>query len=147
MKLNVFAVVALLAAGAIATGCGSSDGNSDSTTTASLTKAEWIAKADAICKQGNQEINQATKQFQGKPTQAQFDQFATDTLAPSVQKQVDQIRALSAPGGNEAQVNAILDAAEADVNKVKANPSSIQGDPFADANKLARAYGLKVCGQ
>ena len=59
MKLNAFVVVAVLAAGAIATGCGSSDDNGDSTTTASLTKAEWIAKADAICRQGNQQINQA----------------------------------------------------------------------------------------
>ena len=81
MKLNAFVVVAVLAAGAIATGCGSSDDNGDSTTTASLTKAEWIAKADAICQQGNQQINQAAHQRFGnqKPTAAEVQQFTANT--------------------------------------------------------------------
>ncbi len=83
MKLNAFAVVAVLVIGAFATGCGSSDDSSDSTTTASLTKAQWIAQADAICKTGNDKTNAAAhQQFQQRPTAQQIEQFTTDTIDP-----------------------------------------------------------------
>jgi hypothetical protein len=145
MKISAFAAVAVLAAGAIATGCGSSD---DDTSTASLTKAEWIAKADAICQQGNQEINQAAKQQFGnqKPTAAEVQQFATGTALPNTQSQVDQIKALGAPSGDEDQVNKILDTVQADIDKAKA-AGDIENSTFADGNALAKQYGLKVCGQ
>ena len=59
-----------------------------------LTKAEWIAKADAICRQGNQQINQAAHQQFGnqKPTAAEVQQFTANSLTPNVQSQVDQIK-------------------------------------------------------
>lgn len=79
MKLNAFVVV--------------------STTTASLTKAEWIAKADAICRQGNQQINQAAHQQFGnqQPTAAEVQQFTANGLIPNVQSQADQIKASALP--------------------------------------------------
>jgi SpoVK/Ycf46/Vps4 family AAA+-type ATPase len=149
MKLNAFVVVAVLAAGAIATGCGSSDDNGDSTTTASLTKAEWIAKADAICRQGNQQINQAAHQQFGnqKPTAAEVQQFTANSLIPNVQSQVDQIQALGASSGEEDQVNKILDTVQADIDKAKSDPNTISDKTFADGNALAQQYGLKVCGK
>jgi hypothetical protein len=152
MKRNLtLLAVSALAVGLVAAGCGSS--NDNSTSTSSLTKAEWIAKADAICQAGNQEINAAAhQQFPNnqKPSQADQQSFATGSVIPSVQKQLDQIKALGAPSGDETQVNAILDAVSADLDKVKSDPSLVtsnSGDPFADANKLATAYGLKVCGK
>ncbi len=146
MKLRAaLALTAVLALGAIAAGCGSS---SDDSSTSDLTKAEWIAKADAICQQGNQEIDQAARQQFGnqKPTAAEVQQFATGTALPNTQKQVDQIKALGAPSGDEDQVNKILDTVQADIDKAKAS-GDIENSTFADGNALARQYGLKVCGQ
>jgi ABC-type lipoprotein release transport system permease subunit len=147
MKLNLFAVVAVLAVGAIATGCGSSDDKGDSSTS-SLTKAEWIAKADAICQQGNQQINQAAHQAFGnqKPTAAEVQQFTTGTVLSSVQSQVDGIKTLGAPSGDEDQVNHILDTVQADIDKAK-SAGAAENSTFADGNALAKQYGLKVCGQ
>jgi ABC-type lipoprotein release transport system permease subunit len=147
MKLNQFAVLAVLAVGAIAAGCGSSDDNSDSTTT-SLTKAAWIAQADAICQQGNQQINQAAHQAFGsqKPTAADVQQFATGTALPNTQSQVDKIKALGAPSGDEDQVNKLLDTVQADIDKAKSQ-GDIENSTFTDGNALARQYGLKVCGK
>ena len=152
----------LLAAGAVtvglfAAGCGGGSDNSTSTSssTSSLTKTEWIAKADAICKQGNQEINAAAHQtFQKgqKPNQAEQEKFATDSVVPSIQNQVDSIKALGAPAGQETQVNTILDSAQKSLDQAKSNPALLtdQGgkgqDPFAETNQLAKQYGLKVCG-
>jgi hypothetical protein len=146
MKLYGSGVAAALAIGVIATGCGSSDDNGDSTS--SLSKTEWIAKADAICHQGDQQIEQQARQTFGnqRPTAAQVQQFATETALPNTQSEIDKIRALGAPSGEEDQVNKILDTVQADIDEAKS-----QGDfsnaTFADANTLAKQYGLKVCGQ
>jgi ABC-type lipoprotein release transport system permease subunit len=148
MKLNAFAVVAVLAVGAFATGCGSSDDSSDDSSTSSLTKAQWIAQADAICQQGNQEINQAAHQQFGnqKPTAAEIQQFGTGTALPNTQTQVDKIKALGVPSGDEDQVNHLLDTVQADIDKAKA-AGDLNQSTFDDGNALARQYGLKVCGK
>jgi hypothetical protein len=141
--LGLAAVMALLVAG-----CGG--GGDDSTSTSSLAKPAWIAKADAICQQGNQEIEQAANEQFGKqgqqPSDEQVQQFTSDTVVPSVQRQIDQIRDLGAPSGDEDQVNKILDTVQTDIDKTK-SATTLPDDPFADGNALATQYGLKVCGQ
>jgi hypothetical protein len=114
----------------------------------SLTNAEWIAKADAICQQGNQQTEQDAKQQFGnqKPTAAEVQQFVTETALPSTQDQIDKIRALGAPSGDEDQVNRILDTVQADIDQAKSS-GDINEHSFDDADALARQYGLKVCGQ
>jgi len=149
MKHNALWLLGLAAVTAlVVAGCGG--GGDDSTSTSSLAKPAWIAKADAICKQGNQEIEQAANEQFGKqsqqPTDAQVQQFTKESVVPSVQKQVDQIRDLGAPSGDEDQVNKILDTVQADIDKTK-SATTLAGDPFADGNALATQYGLKVCGQ
>jgi ABC-type lipoprotein release transport system permease subunit len=146
MRIPVLLLGSVLAVGLIGAGCGGGDDDSDTTT--SLTKAEWIAKADAICQQGNQEINQAAQQQFGnqKPTAAAVQRFATGTALPNTQTQVDKIRALGAPSGDEDQVNEILDTVQADIDKAK-SAGDIEDSTFADGNALAKQYGLKVCGQ
>jgi hypothetical protein len=150
--------VAAIAALAIA-GCGG--GSSSSTSGASgtsgaqgaaLSKSEFLAKGNAICAKGNQELNAAgNKAFSdGQPSQAELDKFATDTIIPNIQQQIDGLDALPAPSGDEDQVQAIVDAAQSALDKAKQDPSVLtdQGgsDPFAQANKLADAYGLTKCG-
>ena len=149
MKRNAIMLLGLAAVAAlVVAGCGG--GGDDSTSTSSLAKPAWIAKADAICQQGNQEIEQAANEQFGKqsqqPTDEQIQQFTTETAVPSVQRQIDQIRDLGAPSGDEDQVNEILDTVQADIYKTK-SAKTLPDDPFADGNALATQYGLTVCGQ
>jgi hypothetical protein len=150
-RLTALAVACALAVGGIAAGCGSSDDSSSTTSTAaSITKAAFVAKANAICAAGNKVANEAAQQQFGnqQPTQAEIEQFTTSTVVPSTQDQIDQISALGAPAGDEAQVKAIIDTAQADIDKLKSDPSLITSNTFfTDANKLAADYGLTVCGQ
>jgi hypothetical protein len=146
MKLKAtLTLTAVLTLGVIAAGCGDSG---DDSSTSNITKAEFIAKADAICKQGNQEIESAAKQQfgGGRPSGPEVSQFITEQVIPNTQSQVDQIRALGAPSGDEDQINKMLDTVEADVEKAKA-AGDINDQTFAEGNALARQYGLKVCGQ
>jgi hypothetical protein len=85
------------------------------------------------------------------PSQATQEKFATDTIIPNVQQQIDGIEALTPPSGDESQVKAITDAAQSALDKAKSDPTlltdqGIGADPFAQANKLADAYGLDKCG-
>ncbi len=151
MSARIVPLVALAAVGAaLASGCGG--GGSSSSTTAALTKDEFIAKADAICKQGNQDVNaEAKKTFsQGQqPSQQQVTQFVNDALIPSIQSQVDGIRALTPPAGDEDTINAMLDDVESALDQAKQDPASVVsgGGTFAKANQEAQAYGLRECGK
>ena len=140
LVLAVLAAVAL-----VATGCGSSK--------KSISKAEFLRKGNAICAQGNKEIQaEAQKRFpnqKGRPSNAQLKSFATEVVIPSVEKQVSKLKDLGAPKGDKDKVNAIWAAADEGIAKTKQDPLSVaveNGGPFAKANKLANAYGLKVCG-
>ena len=133
----------------VAAGCGSKS----TSTTPKLTKAEFLAKGNAICKKGNEQINlAANKAFpksKGKPSQAQLIKFATSRIIPSVQSQINGVKALGAPKGDEAKVSAIITTAQAALDRGKQDPAlllSSKRDPFAKSNKLAKAYGLTVCG-
>jgi hypothetical protein len=142
-------VVALVAAG-----CGSS--NNDNSTTTALTKAEFLKKGNAICKKGNQQINQVANQTftkkkypNGPPPKSVQTKFATDTVIPTVQSQIDQIKALGAPKGDEAQVTAIVTSAQGALDQAKKDPSVLLSNgpgPFEQTNKLSKSYGLTVCG-
>ena len=148
MKHNALWLLGLAAVTAlVVAGCGG--GGDDSTSTSSLAKPAWIAKADAICQQGNQEIEQAANEQFGKqnqePTDAQIQQFTNESVVPSVQRQIDEIRDLGAPSGDEDQVNKILDTVQADIDKAK-SAGDVENSTLADGNALAKQYGLKVCG-
>jgi hypothetical protein len=146
-RIPLWLLGSVTAVALIAAGCGGGDDDSDTTAT-SLTKAEWIAKADTICQQGSQEIEQAAKQQFGnqRPTAAEVQQFSLGTAIPSTQTQVDKIRALGAPSGDEDEVNKILDTVQADIDEAKSS-GKVEDSAFADGNALAKQYGLKVCGQ
>jgi hypothetical protein len=163
-------VMLLLAAGAttalVAAGCGGDD-DDDGTTAATtattgatgaagggaLSKEAFITAADGVCAQGDKQINkEAGKVFQGnqEPSKQEQDRFVTDTVLPNIQNQVDGIRALTPPDGDEDQVTAIVDAAQRAIDEAEKDPGILtQGggpDPFAEANKLAEDYGLQKCG-
>jgi hypothetical protein len=146
----IAAALVLIAAVAVA-GCGGGDDSSSSTTTA-LSKEEFLKQGNQICADGNKTIDAASQDVfsGGKPSQSDIEAFVTDTLLPTVQTEVDGIRALGAPEGDEDQVTAIVDSAQQAIDDSKADPSLIatnsSNDPFADTNKLANAYGLTECG-
>lgn len=140
-------VTALVAVGF--TGCGGDD-DSSSTTTAAISKDDFVEFGNKICAEGNKTFDAAAKSTfsGGKPTEAEMTKFVDETAVPTIQGEIDGIRALGAPEGDEDQVNAILDAAQQGVDTISADPTAFgsgNADPFAEANKLASDYGLTEC--
>lgn len=138
---------ALVVAFAIA-GCGSSSTNSSSTASATvpaITKAEFVAKANAICGKADPVLSAAGAKLETRPPEAQVAALVKGTYVPAIQSQITAIKALGVPTGDEATVANMLALAQADLNKIENAPQLIATDAFADFAKVAHPYGLTAC--
>lgn len=151
MLTRIIALLALaLAAGLIAVGCGDDDETTttSSTTTAAtgapgatgaatgepLTKADFVEQADQICADGNAEIGQLQNP-------------SPEDIAANIQQQVDDIRALTPPEGDEQEIADIVDTADDGVQQLEDTGKFQKAPALQEATQLANQYGLKVCGQ
>jgi hypothetical protein len=143
-----------LAIALVAAGCGGGSGSS----TASISKAEFEKQGNAICAQGEKRIQQEARKYakehhlQQKPTTAQFTEIAETIVIPGIQQQLDELRALGAPAGEESQVKETFAAVEEGLEEIKKEPAKViqpEGSipAFAKANKMARGLGLETCGE
>jgi hypothetical protein len=82
-------------------------------------------------RQGDKELDQAGAQAfgKGRPSKQEIEQFASDTLVPNIQGQIDDVRALPPPQGDEEQVSAFLDSAQQALDKVEQDPSRFSARP------------------
>jgi hypothetical protein len=147
-------IAAVCSIGLLVAGCGSSKSSTASTPAKpALTKATFLAQANAICEEGNQKLAAAQQVLEKTvgakaPNEAQITAYATAVFIPSIQGQIEKIRALGAPAGEEATLTHMLGVAQADLNQVKSKPSVlVSGRPFASFAKLAHPYGLTACAK
>jgi hypothetical protein len=141
------AVTALLATGALAAGCGGSD---DSSTTTALSQSEFVAKATAICKPANEQIEAAARKdlgSGGRPTPQDFEQFATSAVIPQTQAVIEKFKSLTPPSDQAQAYDALIEELQSVNDQLKTNPVRLmaQGNPFAKSNQLATQAGLDVC--
>ena len=157
----VFAVVVGLVAG----GCGSEE--------ETLTKAEYVEQANAICAASNAEID-AVEEEMGEAIEAEMaeaeevpslEEFAQMTsnlvsrTVPILEATVTDLRALPAPEGDEDTLTALYDDFEqvlADLSEQSAvlttgDEAAInqfyEVDYFGDVSQQAAEYGLTVCAE
>jgi hypothetical protein len=151
---RITALLALVfAAGLIAAGCGDDD---DETTTAAtttptttagatgatgatgagtgepLSKEEFISEGDKICGTANEELEQNSP---------------PEEVADNIQGQIDGLRALTPPEGDEEEITKILDDAQEAVDGVKETGSFQEsGQQLEQAGQALQDYGFKECG-
>ncbi|MCL4290657.1 MAG: hypothetical protein KJ051_10335 [Thermoleophilia bacterium] len=146
MRVRAAAAVAALALAGVAAGCGGGDGGGDR-----LTKDEYIAQADAICKAANEKIDAL-----GEPeTMEEIATLAADAI--EIQEgSLAELRALKPPEEDEATLNEAYALVEQQVEvgkKVKAAAEAgdleaiqtliAENEPLDDqADKIAADYGL-----
>jgi hypothetical protein len=159
------AAITMLVAGFAAAGCGGDGKDTSATgaTTASttgptppLTKAAFIARADATCEAAMKRIDAAGRELQGASTQprklsqAQITTFLLQSTVPSYERMLGELRDLTPPKRDEKAIDGFVASLASSIDAIKANPSSYAklttANPFADANKRAKSYGMKVCG-
>jgi hypothetical protein len=135
-------------------GCGGSSG-SGSGGTEPLTKEQWIAAADKICTDAD-----AARDALPEPTSIEGIVTQVEAIIPIITKEMADLRALAAPKGDEATIDAMLTAAAEQLTLANGLLDlAKKGDLAAletyisendakleTARTLAQGYGLKVCG-
>jgi hypothetical protein len=149
--MRLIALVAgALAICLVAAGCGGGDSS-----TASITKAEFITQADAACKKGEKQIETDFAAYIKEhkdvknPSEDDYTELVETILVPNATQEVDDIRALGVPSGDDEQVESMLTAFEGAIQTAEDDPQAVIKDTekvFSESSKLAKEYGLKVCG-
>jgi hypothetical protein len=142
------AVAGLSMLALLAAGCGSSSSGASTAATVSgpVTKADFVAQANAICVKGTQRTEKAGQSLGNSPTEAEAAVAVPAKFVPAVQAQIDELKALSPPPGEEAAVTSMLNLAQSDLDKIKSEPKlAFETKTFADFASVAHAYGLKAC--
>jgi hypothetical protein len=149
-RFSWIAIAASLITGLAVAGCGGGGSNTSTKSTATatvptITKAELVAKANAICTTGNGPILGAAAALASHPSPAQVAGIVQQTYVPSIETQINAIKALGAPAGEQRIVARMLKLAEADLNKLKRNPALVATDVFGGFARVAHPYGLVAC--
>lgn len=155
MKLAAFAVVLALAV--VASGCGDDDGASSSSgdvgpiTTSSLSKAEYLERANAICTRNEEkQLSRSSAYTADNPGQSEEEllEGATDAVyVPTAEERIEELRGLGAPKGEEKQLEGVVTAYEDAIEAAEENGATSQ--EFAKAStrsrNLAQKAGLTEC--
>jgi hypothetical protein len=166
LRIGAHLAVMALVIALITAGCGDS-GEDASTSTAtssaaangtkgSPSKAEYISAADGVCFNGAERSEAEFSEFvqekaipKGQePTSAQFAEVGEQILVPAFQRQVDEIRRLGPAPENPDQIEEYLSGLEEAIKEVEEDPTLAKSPAkvLVDTDKIAQAYGFKVCG-
>lgn len=158
MRHSAFLAI-LVAVGLVAGACG--DGET-------LTKAEYIEQGNAICADGNAQLDPIFEEvfadFPDEPTQQQLVDEVVGIVAgitPIIEAQLADLRELAAPKEDEDTLELLFDDVEAVLEEINQLADDVAAgdqaaidlieseefDPFADVNRRAVQYGLTVCGE
>jgi hypothetical protein len=145
---------------ASAAGCGG-DEETSQTEAPAPTEQEFIAQADAICRSAGQDLTAQSKGL-GFYTPDGLDEeeaeFIEQEIIPFYQRQVDEIRELTPPPGEEEEIEAALSAAEQALDDLREDPSSYAPPVGPDGERITtvpkgwleltrqlKRYGSKAC--
>jgi hypothetical protein len=151
--LALVAIAAVLVIG----GCGNDDRADVTVETGSLSKAQFIKRADKICRESIYKMQLAGGAFlrtvEGSKTpfekeQEEAPKLIDKVVVPQFEKQIKEISSLGAPDGDEEKVVAILNAIGEGLDDAEAEPIEFVNDSNAmgKSKRLGEAYGFSECG-
>lgn len=134
-------LAAVLLAGAA---CGGDDG---------VSKADYLAEAKEVCQEGNEALTKASNEVFAKVppgqklSQEEVENFVRTTVVPTIRDQVRQLRAIEPPKADKTHVEEIYTALDKGLDELDKAPAKLTdgGNVFADADALAKKYGITVC--
>lgn len=139
--------VAALALAAITAGCGESESEGSDT----VSKAEYVKRADAICLKLNKDTSAkyGALNQRGRPLTAAEQREATKSVyLANLQKRLDELQQLPMPEGQEEKVSALYAALQEGIRNATAQKAIAFTNTygfFAKANKLAKELGFEYC--
>lgn len=144
--------VALLATSVVVVGCGGGDDDgtaaADEVTTSSLSKAEFVKKANGICVKTNRDLLEEMRKFADEPAGASAQDAIQQLWPPALREEADEIRSIGAPEGAETKVETYLASLEKVTDEIEAKkPKDIfkLQELAVGVNGAAAAIGLERC--
>jgi hypothetical protein len=142
----------------VVSGCGGdSSTGSGVIETSTIGRQQFIHEADAICASGSRWVLKQLSNYVedrkaegSKQSEAELVSEALKQVGlPRVQAAIDDIEALGAPRGDEAQLEAFLTQLQQETdalqNKSQLSMKAVFAEGFTASGNLAREYGLKAC--
>lgn len=146
-------LLCVVALAAVVAGCGGSDEDAPTPT-----KKQFTKQASAVCLQGVRDIQlklektikQRAKEKTFGTDEALPAEIANQIVLPNFETQVEDLRALGAPKGDEAEVEKMWDTFETAIADSKQDPKGMfrgEVETLEDVRTMATKYGLEYCGQ
>jgi len=132
--------------GKSATGTGAGAGQT--TTPAAVaepTKAQFVAKANAICEATNGPLTATALKLATQHSPSAAAHIVSATFVPEIKAQLGRIQALGTPVGGEATIATMDQLLAGDITKITKNPSLAGAAAFHDFAQVAHHYGLTAC--
>lgn len=133
-------------------GCGGGESSNVAATSASeLTKAQLIAKADAICERTNEDTQEGIYELEEDTgsTNLTRRQEMVQVILPEVHREAEDLDRLTPPSDFAERYQAAIDAMLAGTEEGERDPATVldgSSTEFSTAFKIFNAYGFKVCG-
>lgn len=157
--LKAFSILTAAAAIAVfAMGCGDDDDGGgasapgDAGAAEPLSKAEYLAQAKAICEQERREVLENLDAYRQRVGQINPEdvgvQGVEEVLLPEFEDEVERLRELGAPKGDETRIEAFLTAKEEAIETVRQRGLSANREllgAFRRPDGMARSYGFESC--
>lgn len=131
-------------------------GNAEGVTTSSLDREEFIRQASARCHQAKKGLLQKAAKYVKEHSSEEVPEAVltangvSEVVMPVVEAQIEAVRQLGAPAGDEDEIEAMLSAQEDAVETVREqerlDPVKGPAEFFEDSNKAYEEYGLRACG-
>lgn len=155
MSKRLIALLAGVLAIALVVGCGG--GDDDEATASSITKAEFIKQADAVCEKTTKQAQADFRAYLKEGARIEEEELSAEDYAaivvetvmtPNYEQEFEELRDLGAPNGDEDEVEKLIVAREEDLEAAQAEPERFARESekvFAQSSKLAKEYGLQAC--
>jgi hypothetical protein len=160
LSTKAFCLLAGAIAILLAGGCGDDEsasgtngGGEVTVKTGSLSKAEFVERADRLCEETENRFRREYEAFVKASVQrggsGDPEKMVKTILIPSFEGLIDEISSIGAPRDDEDEVAAFLDALQRRLDELGEQPSEILEafSPFPEPVKLANAYGMTGCAE
>lgn len=147
------AAIALL----LVAGCGGGGDSGTQPGRETLTKKQYVRRAQAYCHRGYLKQAKAVKRFSKAhglstvaPNQAEREKANKAIVLGFVERRIAFLKSLPVPEGDEKEIQAIIRAMEEGLETAKRNPAAwatSDPEPFLENRRLTAAYGFWLCGQ
>lgn len=154
MKARVTKSRLVLAASALVlsfvfAGCGGGD---DEDQPSSISKAQYVKRADDICAATEKQQRKLLTNFQQENKNAKggpqlTEEMITSAAIPPLEDQAKELAELPSPSKDAAKAEAYVEAVEKAIKDIKKEPGTLLAQPgaFDKAEEIAPDFGFKVC--